>query len=200
MRPHPWNVAIKLLIKLDLSRSVAASRRALANNARSDGDGCSGRPGQVWAGGVSRVNDTSSVDFGSLCMLIPPVNILASQPFCNIPSNREQAATPKRQRCHFNPSPWFTQKSKHAAAPGGSDISVLPPWGGGGGGGTRPVDSIQTFYLRLIIFCNLSVLRLSASTFDKHQAATCPPRHTLVYHRYCYQFIPLCPAQRQHVY
>lgn len=37
------------------------------------------------------------VDIGPLCMLTPPVNILASHIFCNIPSNCGQAATPKRQ-------------------------------------------------------------------------------------------------------
>lgn len=40
------------------------------------------RPEQVWDGGVRGVNDMSSVDIGSLCVLSPPVNILASQIFC----------------------------------------------------------------------------------------------------------------------
>ena len=39
------------------------------------------RPEQVWDGGVRGVNDMSSVDIGSLCVLSPPVNIPASQIF-----------------------------------------------------------------------------------------------------------------------
>lgn len=56
-----------------------------ANNGPSDGTSCCVY--QVWDGGVRGVNDIGAVDIGSLCMLIPPVNSLASQIFHNIPSN-----------------------------------------------------------------------------------------------------------------
>lgn len=85
----PWNFPITLLTTLDVSESVAMSSRASENNVLSDRLGCLElqRPQQVWAGGVRGVNGMSSVDIGSLCMFTPPVNIPASQIFCNIPSN-----------------------------------------------------------------------------------------------------------------
>lgn len=86
----PWNFPLAPLTPLDVRESTAMSSGAFGgNNVLSDGARLHGRqrPEQVWAGGVRGVNDMSSVDIGSLCVLTPPVNIPASQIFCNIPSN-----------------------------------------------------------------------------------------------------------------
>lgn len=83
-----WNFPFMLLTPLDVGESV--SRRASGETMCTvRGHGCMRfSVDQVWDGGVRGVNDMSAVDLGSLCMLIPAVNSLASQIFCNIPNHR----------------------------------------------------------------------------------------------------------------
>lgn len=81
----PWNFPLTLLTPERGSVHKAFDGKTMCSVT---GHGCTGYSVyQVWDGGVRGVNDMSAVDIGSLCMLTPPVNSLASQIFCNIPSN-----------------------------------------------------------------------------------------------------------------